>query len=179
MLRRIIIFCLAITGICLLVFGVQRWLDQRAAIHVAEQFIESLRTGQQEEALAQVSADWRAEIEQHAKNKKSPLWEPDESLTSRLHHSEINGDTAEVQFWIEKKGFVIKPIFHLQRTETNSWKITRITNLKTDPHWLDAQQKHARATGEETAKELADALENRPGTSVKRDQNSTEKTANK
>ena len=168
MLRRLFIFILLAAGLWLIVFGVQRWLDHRAATSVATAFIEALRDGDREAALALLSPEQREAVEEKTGDKDSPFWAANPGMTYRIHHAELDGDTATVQLWIDKRGFVLEPILHLRRGETVSWKIVRIENLHVDPKWLDLQETRARLEGEATSAELSEALKGRPGVTVDR-----------
>ena len=168
MLRRLTMFALVITGLCLVFFGVQSWLDHHDASRVPELFLEALRDGDRETALMQLSAEQRDEVELQTGGENSDFWSAESEMEFRLHHTDLNGETAVVQYVVEKDGFALKPIFHLERSETGSWKIVRIENLEPDPRWVDLHNEQAKQADEELAKELAEALKNRPGATVER-----------
>lgn len=155
-------------GLSLIVYGVQSWLDHRAAARVAKTFLQALRDGDRELALSQLSTAQRQAVEDRTDHANSSFWSPEPEMNFRLMQTQIDGDTAFVQYWINKNGFVLKPIFHLRRNETRSWKIVRIENLQIDPRWLDLENERARQAGENLANELAKALKERPGTTVER-----------
>lgn len=166
--RRLLIAVLVIAGVTLVVFGTQRWLDHRAAGAVATDFVEALRDGDRDAALAQLTAQLRSEVEGNVGGKDSPFWAADAEFSYRIHHVELDGDNALVQLWIDKGGFVLEPILHLQRGETGSWKIERIENLHIDPKWFDLQLERAQLQGKADAVELRKALKSRPGVTVER-----------
>jgi hypothetical protein len=89
-------------------------------------------------------------------------------MNYRVHHVVLDGDAARVQMWMDKSGFVLEPVFHLRRTETSSWKIERIENLKVDPRWHDIQEERAKIADQSTRDELSKALKDRPGVAIER-----------
>ena len=93
-LRRLFIFILLAAGLGLIVFGVQRWLDHRAATSVATAFIEALRDGDREAALSLLSPEQREAVERKTGDKDSPFWSANPGMTYRIHHAELDGDTG-------------------------------------------------------------------------------------
>lgn len=172
MIRRMGVPLLVIAGLALVVFGGQRWLDNRAAAGVVKTFVAALVSGDREVALLQLSAEQRQNVEEKTGGADAAFWAPAPSMSYRVHHVELNGDTALVQMWMDKDGFVLEPVFHLRRTETSSWKIDRIENVKVDPRWHDIQKERARLADEAVKDELSEKLKKRPGVTVERSRSS-------
>lgn len=166
--RRAVVLLLACAGGWLLVTGVQGWLDRRAAVQVVNGFLTAVRDGDREAALTHLEAERRAEVEAAFQTSADGPWPPMAGIAWRINELEIEGSTARAKMFIEKDSFIVEPVVHLVRTSTSSWKITRIEQLAVDPRWIDLRKEAARAQGDQTARELAEALKGQPGVKVQR-----------
>lgn len=167
MTRRVIVALLVLAGSAMVVLGGQRWLDNRAATKVVKSFIAALIEGDRDTALSHLTAEQRSLFERKA-DAAPELWTPAPAMKYRVHHVEMNGETARVQIWMDKDGFVIEPVFHLRRTESSSWKIERIEKLEVDPRWHDVLKERARLRDAAAMQELSEALKHRRGVKVER-----------
>ncbi|MFQ5730349.1 MAG: hypothetical protein ACE5KM_00180 [Planctomycetaceae bacterium] len=167
-IRRIAVLLLAVAGGWLLLTGIQRWLDRRAAQDVVNGFLTAIRDGDRDAALSHLEADRREEVEAAFQSSAGGEWAPLSGIAWRINEFAIDGDSARAKLFIEKDGFVLEPVMHLVRTATSSWKVLRIEDLQADPRWQDLKREAARIEGDETARELADALKGQPGVSVQR-----------
>ena len=164
MARKFIIAALGVAGLFLLGLGGQRWFDQQNAVKTVELFLKAQQAGNRQLALGFLHTKQRDAAERNGKLAGTALGK----FTFRVHHVELNGKNAVVQLWIESEGYVIKPKFHLERGRSNSWKITDVTDVSVDPLWQDQQVDKVKAADEQLARELAKALEHRPGVKLER-----------
>ena len=167
-LRRIVIAILFAAGAGLVVLGIQHWLERRKATAVVIGFLEAVASGDRQRAFSFLEATRRDEAEFGFGRKDAAFWKSTERAKFRINELEITGDTARVKVWIEKDGFVLEPVVYLVRTETLSWKITRIESLNVDPQWDDIQREISRQKGKQDAQELREALQGRKGVTIRR-----------
>ena len=146
----------------------QNWLDQRAAIAVVQGFLDAVEEGDRERAFSFLDAAIREEIGPALQDPESPVWLPMPGVQHRVNEFAIDGDTAQAKVLIEKNGFRLEPIVHLQRVETGSWKIVKIDRISIDPKWKALQRQRAQNAAQETNRELQDALNGQPGATVSR-----------
>lgn len=148
--------------------GLQRWLDHRAAADAVESFLDAVRKGERDRALSLLAPDQRVVVERRIRQGARPFQIPERSVRLRIRQVQISGDRAQVHLRIEKSGFGIEPIIHLQRSPADRWKIARIENLRIDPRWERRQRERARSEGRELADELSEVLNDRPGVEMER-----------
>ena len=159
------LFAVAVT---LVVFGGQKWLYQRDITAVVHSFFTAIREGNTAHALQLLEPALRKKREQRqaAENEPLVLFEP--GLEYNIHHCEIKKGTAEVEVWIKKEGFLIKPIVHLRKSASKQWKISEITNLQADPLWDDIQQLRGKEHDHHLAEQLRQELAKQPGLQFKK-----------
>lgn len=100
------------------------------------------------------------------KKKPIPSWVVDPELTQKRLDDGMN--VAEVQIWIERGGFLIKPYFLLESDGSKDWQIFEIQNFVIDPRWDDEQFYKSQSEAAELSEELQNALKNQPGVTVER-----------
>ena len=147
-------------AICLIIFGGQKWLHTRDVNAVVDQFFTAMIDGDGTSAQKMLSPSLQ--------QRKGPLTlSPEPGLTYSIHQTKLFRTTAVVNVLIEKQGFVLKPIVHLEKSSTNRWQITKIENLVEDPMWQDMQKELARQHDNQLAKQLQQAFAKQEGASVK------------
>ena len=170
MVRRLTSVALVAAGLWLVTVGAQRWYVNRQVNQLVHAFMDALKSGNRERALLYLEPDKRAlaETKFRRQTEDRTFWTPNPRLTYRIHHVRVDGQRAESELWIEKDGYVLKPLIHIVRSETGLWKIDHIEGLHIDPLWKDQWRDRGRIEGEELAEELAAALKGREGISVER-----------
>lgn len=166
--RRIVVLCLAAAGVGLLVFGGQRWLDERAAKHVVDEFLAAVREGDRDRVLAHLSAPQRRAVEAHHKEDDSLLWQPTADFRWTIRRIRLDGNEATAELSLERDGFYLEAVLRLTRSRSSSWKIDAVEEIHRDPGLDRALRQAAREEGERMADELRDALQDRPGVTVER-----------
>lgn len=155
-------------GVLLIVIGVQRVLDRRAAERVAEAFMTALIEGDRATLLSLLPPESRAALEHDDADEHQLEWVSEPGVRCRIHHVQVQGAQAEARLWIEKNGFTLKPLLRLRRSGTRVWKISGVDDLQVDKRWNDLQRERGRIDGEQLARELTDALGHLPNVRVER-----------
>jgi len=166
--RKLVVGALILSGIVFIALGVQQWLDRRAASDVVAAFLTALKDGDREAALSQLLPEPRDIFERSIGKDDADFWTPDPEFGFRIQKIDIKDNQAVADVWIEKRGFVILPVFHLQRNESTRWKIALIENLYVDERWNDIQYERARQEGLDVKASLEEALEGQPGVTIER-----------
>ena len=170
MLRRWITIAVAAVAVLLIARGVQKWLDHHSAKQVVVGFVTALKEGNAEAALSLLNPLQRDTFESKLAQMTGDeeFWTADPEFEFRIHHVDVDGDDAVAHVWIDKQGYVLKPMIHLHRNDLNRWKIGQIENLEIDPRWEDRRYERAKQQGRDLAAELEDALGDQSGVDVER-----------
>ena len=122
MVRRLIITTLVVSGVALIVFGTQKWLEKREVVAVVHSLMTALIKGDRQTVHSLLPPN-HPELSDRSKENQSPdLWSPDPDLTYKIHDSWIDGDKATVIVRIQKVGYQLQPTIHLIRSKTHYYK---------------------------------------------------------
>lgn len=168
-IRRSIAGVVIAAGLFCVVIGIQRWFDARAAKSVVHALMHAVQTGDRETAFSLLHPDRRQLAELAAADDSSARsWQKQTGLTYHIEGLELQGDVAVARITVEKSGYLLQPAVHLRRGEAARWKIDRFEGLQVDPQYLKDRRAYERHQGEQLAKRLEAALQNRPGVTIER-----------
>jgi hypothetical protein len=165
---RMIVVALALLGLTLVARGIQHWRTQSAVTEVVTAFVQALFHGDRAGVLAQMSPEVRAAVAAGGRKDRTLIVPPQSAVQYDVRKMQIDGDRAVVRLRLEKQGARLEPVLHLAWSEAEGWKIVRIEQLDADPLRTKLESEHARAVDEALARQLDDALQDRPGIAVER-----------
>ena len=102
---------LVAVGLLLVALGVQKWFDSRQAAKTVDAFMDAVRQGDRDAALALLDPNQRRVAE---KTRQTAKWTPDPNLDYRIHHIDISGNEASAP----KLTLLPAPEFKLPSAET-------------------------------------------------------------
>ena len=169
-MKKIASLAFVAVAIWFIIIGGQKWLHTRDVNAVVHQFFTAVEQGKTSSAQKLLSTKLRAAAKTELQKKDATLPLPEPGLTHSIHNTKITGKTAIVSVVIEKQGFVLKPIVHLEKSSTNRWQITAIKNLTKDPLWEDVQHERSRQQDNQLANQLKQAFTGRKGVTIKHEE---------